>query len=303
MKRALIISHNLIGDALCAGVAIREWFKLHRSEYDEVDLLTQNDHVTRLYQGMGVEWSHIETDANQQVQRGAYQEINKGGWSYNHIYNLGAGDAGKYADEHQCHIIEGFCNQLEIEPPQVTSLTNQIGTFKAWKPYYDFTKTTTQWEIDAVDPGLVLFSPFSASCASRKGGQPNKMLQPSHWVPIIQLLRSLGPIRMLGAPDDKPDESWQLSEEEIMTGVPLDILAACMKKAKLIITIDNGMGHLAASQDANNILFYPMCLGWHFIYPWGANKTVPIQIEPSQVFAAQLMTVVRRAAKFLGVIS
>jgi hypothetical protein len=313
MRRALLVSRNLIGDALCAGVAIREFFKQKslfenpnaEDGYDVIDLLTIADHVTKLYKGIGVEWSNIYTDDNHQSE-----EVTKGDWEYDKIYVLGAGEAGKYADEHQCHIIEGFCNQLGIESPKVETITNQLGTFKAWKPFYDPYVTLEELyrldfkeEIQRIPEGVVLFSPFSASCSSRKGDQPNKMLLASHWVQIISFMRKLGPIRMLGAPDDLPDESWQLSEEEVMTGVPLDWLAAAMKKAKLVITIDNGMGHLAASQDAPHILFYPMCLGLHFILPWGANHTVPIQLEPSQVQALQIMSSVRRAARQLGVYS
>lgn len=305
MKRALIVSRNLIGDALCAGVAIREWFRLHDpffggekyTEDKEVDLLTQQDHVTRLYQGLGVEFSHIYNDPIAQ-----FLTVEEGG-IYDKVYVLGAGDAGKYADDHQCHIVEGFCNQLEIEPPKVGTLINSMGTFKAYKPFYDPWVTLKERPEDwNTFSSYVLFSPFSASCSSRKGEAPNKMLQPSHWVPLIQFMRTLGEIRMLGAPDDKPDESWQLSEEEVMTGVPLDWLAAAMKKSKLVITVDNGMGHLAASQDAKHILFYPMCLSLNFILPWGANNTVPIQLEPSQTQALQVMAQVRRASKFLGVI-
>jgi ADP-heptose:LPS heptosyltransferase len=106
---------------------------------------------------------------------------------------------------------------------------------------------------------------------------------------------------MLGAPEDKPHESWQLSEEEVMTGVSLDWLAAVMQKAKLVITIDNGMGHLADSQDAKHILMYPMCLNLGFIVNWGANNMVPIQIEPNEVQSIQLMSSIRKAAKHLGV--
>jgi ADP-heptose:LPS heptosyltransferase len=299
MRRALIVSRNLIGDALCAGVAIREFFKQKlktEDGFDVIDLLTIKDHVTVLYKGIGVEWSNVFTNENHQSE-----EIKEGEWEYDKIYTIGAGDAGKYADDHQCHIIEGFCDQLGIEPPQVDILTNQLGTFKAWKPFYKSPSAEAFAESLSTEDELILFSPFSASCASRKGGEPNKMLKPDHWVPLIDFMRTLGPIRMLGAPDDLPHESWQLSEEEVMTYVPLDWLAAVMKKAKLVITIDNGMGHLADSQDAPHILFYPMCLGLHFILSWGANHMVPIQLEPSQAQATQIMSSVRRAARQLGV--
>lgn len=297
MKRALIISTNLIGDTLCAGIAIREFFRVKKDEFEEIDLITNEDHITKIYEGLGVEWTNIFTGVIDTDKMSTEPTI-----SYQKIYKLGAGDAGKYCDDKQCHIVEGFCNILGIEPPRVETVQVAQGTFKAWKPEYNPWRTLDSLSLEEDIPsGLVLFSPFSASCSSRSGLPANKMIPSEKWLPIINFLRTLGPIRMLGAPDDRPDASWQLSEEEIMTGVPLDWLAAVMKKSKLVITIDNGMGHLAASQDAKHILLYPMCLGLHFILPWGANYTVPIQIEPTQVAAAQLMWSITRATKHLVV--
>jgi len=294
MKRALVISKNLIGDALNAGVAIREWFRLKREDFDEIDLLTNQDHVTRIYHGLGVKWDMVYTGYPDP------EDITFGkGYTFDKIYNLGAGEAGAYCDQQKCHIIEGFCNQLGIDPPRVDTIQDRLGTFKAYHLFYNPWQTLNSLETK-IDEDLVLFSPFSASCSSQKDNQPpNKMLKPDHWVPIINFLRTLGPIRMLGAPSDRPHESWQLSEEEILTGVRLDLLAATMKKAKLIITIDNGMGHLASSQDAKHILLYPMVLSLNFIIPWGANFTIPIQMEPTQVQPQQLMWSIQKAARHL----
>jgi hypothetical protein len=296
MKRALFVSRNLIGDMLNAGVAIREWFRLHREEYDEVDLLTIQDHVTKLYHGLGIKWNNMYTGYP------SVEELNNYGHSFEKVFTLGAGEAGAYCDINKCHIIEGFCHQLDdINPPRVEMVNTQFGTFKAYHLFYNPWQTLDSLHTE-IQEGLVLFSPFSASCSSQKDNQPpNKMLKPEHWVPIISFLRTLGPVRMLGAPSDQPHETWQLSEEEIMTGVPLDLLAATMKKTKLVVTIDNGMGHLASSQDAKHILFYPMVLSLNFIIPWGANFTIPIQIEPTQVQAQQLMWSVTRSAKHLEI--
>ena len=48
------------------------------------------------------------------------------------------------------------------------------------------------------------------------------------------------------------------------------------------VTIDNGMAHLAASQKAKMILFYPACLGTHWIVPIGnPNMLQVIQLDPA----------------------
>ena len=303
MKRALIISRNLIGDALVAGIALREWFRTKRKEFDEFDLVTNNDHVTRLYHGLGesyrgwvIEWSNIFRHENECVVHG---------FVYDEIYNLGAGDAGAWATENKAHIAEGFANQLGVtlDAPVVNT---PYGSFKAFKPKYNPEATFDGGDFEAKYRGYdwnnkILFSPYSASCSSRKGERPNKMLPWSHWNVLLNYLRGFGEIRMLGAPDDYAPPELMLDLDEVLTGVPLDELALIMRRCKLVITIDNGMGHLADSQDAKHVLFYPMCLGLNFIASWGAENTRLIQLDPADTSANQVLSATKRSMKDLGV--
>jgi hypothetical protein len=52
--RALFVSRNLIGDALYVGPALRAWIK--KNPNSNVYLLTLNDHITPLYEGVGKDW-------------------------------------------------------------------------------------------------------------------------------------------------------------------------------------------------------------------------------------------------------
>ena len=56
MKRALLKSHNLIGDGLYVGPVAEKWFRTEGYKYDEIHLYTLKNHATSLYEGMGVPW-------------------------------------------------------------------------------------------------------------------------------------------------------------------------------------------------------------------------------------------------------
>jgi len=104
----------------------------------------------------------------------------------------------------------------------------------------------------------------------------------------LELLRSEYPdskLALLGAPDDRlrPEYGLEVTEDEYLLGIPLPLLANYMKYAKCVVTVDNGMGHLAASQRARH--FHMACglLALHFIVPWGNRNMRVVQITPMQL--------------------
>ena len=75
---------------------------------------------------------------------------------------------------------------------------------------------------------------------------------------------------------------------ECMFGIPLNRLALIMQKAKLLVTIDNGMAHLGASQETPTWLMYPRCLGPHYILPVGNPNLEWVNMETNYVNPAHL---------------
>jgi len=271
MPRALFTSKNLIGDALYVQPALEAWAKEH-PEW-AIDLLTLDDHVTCLYEGMTPAFQLREVLPKYRIVFDRCQKK----YDFEHEFNVNS--AFLIGHEKKMHVSEAYANLLGVELPKNVRV-------KYTPPEMPH------------DEGLVLISMHSNSCASREGKPPNKMLSWAHWFPILEMCRQLGPIGVLGGPNDRAP--LPISEDEFYTGLPLPLIANMMKDAKLLITIDNGMGHLAGTQGTPTILFYPSCLGQHWIYPLNERGKLYIhQMDPSTfpLDAAQL--IVREGIKKL----
>ncbi len=258
MPRALMTSINLIGDGLYIQPALAVWMKEHPDW--EVDLLTLNDHATCLYEGMGLPF-RVVFDKQGEYDFEFVFDVNK-------AFSLG--------DREKIHIADAYAKMLGV-------------TIATRMPYYKPPDGPS-------DSGLILLSMFSRSCASREGKPPNKMIGWVHWLRIIALLQQYGPLGVLGAPDDRAQ--LPLSEDQYYTGLPLEQIARLLRDAKLLITIDNGLAHLAATQNTPMIEFYPACLGKHWILPpLPLDRFFPIHMDPSQLSVTEAVLAVREGLK------
>lgn len=142
---------------------------------------------------------------------------------------------------------------------------------------------------------MILFSPFSRSCSSHTGEPPNKTLPWPKWKHVLRYLRTLDlPIRVLGAPTDRAEE-LEFSEEEYVCGLSINRIALLMRdRAALLITIDNGMAHLGATQQVPTFELYPACLADFWIVPGNPNL-IPAQLAPAEVSPVAVLWAVRQA--------
>ena len=279
--RVLFESKNLIGDALYIGPALRAWIKSRKSSIvqDEIYLSTLNDHITSLYQGM----------VRDMVRLNIVFERPAGHFDFEHVFNVNKAFA--LSDKRKQHIAQSYADLLGVG---IGAGPDGDG-YASYKPIYiPVMDSITGAALDELR-GCILVSMFSASCASR-GNPPqpaNKMLPFPKWKPMLKLLQDTyprAPIRFLGAPTDRiPDELKDYVYSEAMFGIPLNRLALIMREAKLLVTIDNGMGHLAATQDTPTFLMYPRCLGAHYILPIGnKNLLTWVHMDPMSVSPTQL---------------
>lgn len=257
--RALFHSTNLIGDALNISPALQAWFNEHRGW--AIDFESMDDQVAKLYPRMGVPLRMVQPT-------GDYQSL------YDFEFTFDVGKAFSLGEEHSCHIAEAYGVMLNV---QVETL----------KPTY------IPWEEDH-ERGLILISPFSRSCAVHTTGVPNKTLPEIKMYPVIEYLRTLGRIGILGGPDDR--SPLPISEEEYYTGLPLNTVALMMRDARLLVTIDNGMAHLGASQEVPEIVLYPSCLSQTWIAPVGNPNLRIMQMDPIKVAAGLLLRQVKKFA-------
>lgn len=275
MPTALFTSKNLIGDSLYIQPALKLWQEQHPNW--EIDLLTLDDHIACLYEGMGIQNLQVIT---KEEQRFDYEGYPFGGrYDFEHVFDVSKAFA--LGDAEKLHIAQAYMKLLGLPvaeyPPKV---------------YYRPPEGQTE-------EGLVLLSPFSNSCASRQGKPPNKMLSFAVWLPILTLVRQLGKVAVLGGPEDRGKAPLPIKDEEYYTGRPIEEVARLLRDARLLITIDNGMGHLAASQGTPTILFYPKCLGRHWIIPSGNKKLYVYQMDPVDLNVHIGTLVVREGLKML----
>ena len=275
--KALFISRNLIGDGLYISQALYAWWQSHQGW--EIDMLTYNDHITCIYTRMGVPVNVIfdEPDRSQ----------------YDFVHHFDVTPAFALCSHKKIHIGEAYAELLGVELPKAQKLTENHPSHVVKPIFIPTMEALAPSEID-----LVLISMFSASCASRNpvGSRPNKMLPWPTWTPLIRFLRSKfgdNSLRFLGAPTDRA-EGLDISEDEYMTGIPLNRLALIMRASKCVITLDNGMAHLAGSQNARELIFYPVCLGLHYIVPYGNPRMGVVQMDPASTDPGALQGVMKQ---------
>jgi hypothetical protein len=259
--RALFTSRNLIGDTLYVEPALSVWAKEHPGW--DIDLLTLNDHITCLYEGMNIPGLRVVFEPEP---------------PYDFEFEFHVGKAFTFGEQFHWHIAKCYSAGLGTTIPD--------------NPRVTYIPPEGENEKD-----LVLLSMFSNSCASRQGKPPNKMLNWATWLPILILARQMGRVGVLGGPLD--ETPLTLMKEELFLGQPLPKIARMMRDAKLLITIDNGMGHLAATQGTPTILFYPTCLGRHWIIPTGNPNLLVLHMDPVKLSTSDAMDAVRKGVKQL----
>lgn len=255
MKRALLVSYNLIGDGLYVGPVAEKWYREQGHQYDEIHLLTMANHAVSIYDGMGVPWKVIFEREGE----------------YDTEITFDISKAFQISDKKKCHLVNSYAELAGISPDGLKAVPN-------YKP--------PELEVPDSQKGLVLLSMHSLSCSSRENPPkpPNKMLPWDKWIPLISTLRSEYPnskLRVIGGKNDIPPALTGITEEEQeLLGLPVPETAKVMQYAECIVTVDNGMGHLAASQGLNEFLFVPACLAMHYIVPWGHRGLRAVHVDP-----------------------
>lgn len=295
--RALFVSHNLVGDGLYISQALRQWIKQHK--YESIYILTLNDYVAPLYEGMvrdllGEYCSSFRTIFN----RGQCQEP----IDFEHTFDVSK--AFQVSDEKKMHISQAYADILGVTlPDPFPQCTKPIYIIDN-SPFFQ-SLDTHDVEIDEalyefIKQEPILISMFSASCRSRDPKRshegPTTMLPFIKWKPIVNLLRERfpdTPIRFLGSPTDMLPNGYAegiVQPGEYMLGIPLNRLALIMKHSKMVVTVGNGMSHLAASQGAPAFVLYQRCLGPHYIMTWGNENLLdwmhmdPGTVNPREIY-------------------
>lgn len=255
--KALFTSRNLIGDALNISPALRRWAKEHPEK--GITLRTLPDHVQEIYQYMGVELT-VVNDADES--------------NYDFVHDFDISKAFAVGERDKVHMVDAYGKLL----------FDELGGLEEELTYQP---PEMEHEKD-----LILLAPFSRSCASNEPNKlPNKMIGWQAWQGITTLLRQYGRLGVLGAATDTGPVLW--ARDEYKTGKSLREVAWMMRDARLLVTIDNGMAHMGASQGVPMIEFYPACLGLHWAVPRKKEKLFVVQQDPAQLLPKQALMIVQ----------
>lgn len=263
--KALFKSHNLLGDGINIGPALLKWHEKNARPDVFMDVLP--DYTKVMYERMGLPVTFAEnTDPS----------------VYDFFFKFDCNEAFKLGETKGIHITHAYADLLGVD----------IGdSLYSYRPRFDV-------EEEDHEKDLVLLSLFSRSCTSQQGGRPNKMLPWNKAATVMEYLRQFGKIGILGAPGDRaPIEA---TEDEYFTGLPLNKVALMLRDCRFLLTIDNGLSHLSASQKTKSVVLYPRCLSPNWIAPIGNPNARIIQIDPATVVMTDLMWNIRYAIEDLG---
>jgi len=148
------------------------------------------------------------------------------------------------------------------------------------------------------DARYFAISPFSRSCSRHSGKVPNKTLDSWKWEYIIRYLRRQGlPVKVVAGPNDNL-EKCSVSANDYYTAKSWTDFQEFFSHCAMLVTVDNGIGHIASVLDVPTISLWPQVSNLAFIAPLYGKQVTYLQIgDPNQATPAQMLTGIRKFTK------
>ena len=222
-------------------------------------------------------------------QFGGMLEVVDAGDLRGDVIDLSAGDAARAVEDMMrtdCdlrpHISEGFAEILGVD---TSGWNGNIAPLTGW------------WSLGRRGPlakGYAIIAPFSKSCSRHTGRRPNKTPDLDKWNGVIRWMRDergLTPYVLVA-----PGEEWTGATCSQIEAVTLDTLANMMAFSDLVISVDNGIGHVASAVGARTLILWPPMSAIYFIAPIFNPKTRLLLMRPDRIQTHQLQALVKQAA-------
>ena len=227
--------------------------------------------------------------AAQMVRRqfGGLHEIVDAGTLAGDVIDLSAGNAARACEDmmradqfHRPHISEGFAKLLGIENYWMGAIAPLTGWFSKG----------LHGPLDVGYAAYAIIAPFSRSCSRHSGRRPNKTPNHDKWSGVIEWLRDkrhLTPYILVA-----PGEVWAGATCRQIEAVTLDTLANLLAFSDLVISVDNGIGHVASAVGARTVILWPPMSAEHFIAPTYNPGTTLLKMHPERIRAEQLLRLI-----------
>ena len=126
-----------------------------------------------------------------------------------------------------------------------------------------------------------LISPYSIS-----DDRGNKAWPMERWESVIEYLTNIGSVGVLGVAKGFPN-LHMFSNVTMILDQPLDVVACLIRKAGMVLSVDNGISHLTAAIGTPHVLLYPAALPLCWVRNANHNvvtmQNTPINIQVHEV--------------------
>jgi hypothetical protein len=285
MKTTIINAVNLLGDSLYTLQPIQQYLEtplFPDEETHRIILVADRGIAYQMFEDTFPTWEVYDNidKAIQSCRQGEDVSIIRlDAGSSGHICFTNAQKTG-----HQMHISEGFAQMLGIK------LNGPVEPYAPW------------WNLEHKqdDVKRIGIAPFSRSCSRHSGELPNKTLDDHKWNPIQAYLRMhFDELRVIGGPKERLN-GCPISEEEYWCASSFTDLRQKLKNLTMLITVDNGLSHIASALDVPTVILWPRVSSEDFIMPKWAPKTKYIKpIDPNTITAAVLLSGIRKFTQML----
>lgn len=278
----IINAVNLLGDSLYTLQPIHQYLETPLTAAEETSdgvrtiLVADRGIAYQMFEDTFPTWQ-IYDDIDKAIQSAPGEDMG--------IIRLDAGSSGHICfttmqqTQKQMHISEGFAKILGI------TLSEPILPYAPW----------CNWEKKEDKVTRIAIAPFSRSCSRHTGELPNKTLDDWKWNPLQTFLRSHSEeIYVIGGPKERLNDC-PFSEDEYWTAPSFDSLRRKLKSLSLLVTVDNGLGHIASALNVPTIILWPQVSSKEFIMPLWAPRTQYIYgINPNTIRPAEILIGLRK---------
>lgn len=254
MERAVFLGFNALGDTLCTTPTIRAFRREHPDAH--ITYVAQSASFTRVL------------DHNPDIDYVHYSEFMylngltkfTEDWLYSlpldfsepaTLYKFDMNQMCTTEEVFHEHIATGFSKLLKIPIQSI-------------RPRIHLTEEEREFAASLVQAPYAVLSMHSNSNPKRESGEGGKKDWPrERWEETCKRLREAG-IEDIVAVGSEFDTRERNVHWRNLYGLPIRIVGALMERAACVLTLENGIGHLAHAVDANMVMLYSdiVPLGW-----------------------------------------
>lgn len=285
--RAIFVGFNALGDTLCTTATVRAYRRLHPGAH--ISYITQSAPFTRVL------------DANPDIDLLLYSEhLSRHGltrfsqeWLYRQPLDFSEPATMYLFDMNQvCRTKEAFEEHIAIGLSKLVQIP--IDTVR---PVVHVTNDERVAAGKIASGRYAVLSMHSNSNPQRTDGQGRVKDWPTErFEAVCRHLRSHG-IDDIVAVGSEFDERRSSPMWRDLYGLPIKIVAALLQDASLVLTLENGIGHLAHAVDAPTVMIYSNVVPIGWAYPAEATCCEVLYDDPSRILATAVIAAAQRVVQ------